>query len=242
VQVEALSIRLRPRGHWEAADLGVRLCQRAARSVFGCYWLAAVPVIAVALAAFEIAAWLPAVVLWFAKPWLDRSILFALARAAFGTASTPIDLWRAQRDIWWRQLIGTWTLRRLCPWRSLTQPVHQLEGLSMTGRIKRAALIRRGRAGAGTLLTAVFGWIELVLVIALIALAFWFAPSGHEPDLTTLFDDGERQVQFALAVAYGVVVAFLEPFYVAAGFAMYLNRRAELEAWDIEQELRRAFG
>jgi len=27
---------------------------------------------------------------------------------------------------------------------------------------------------------------------------------------------------------------------VAAGFAMYLNRRVELEAWDIEQELRRA--
>jgi hypothetical protein len=45
-----------------------------------------------------------------------------------------------------------------------------------------------------------------------------------------------------MAVAYAFVVAFLEPFYVAAGFAMYLNRRAELEAWDVEQELRRAFG
>jgi hypothetical protein len=33
----------------------------------------------------------------------------------------------------------------------------------------------------------------------------------------------------------------LEPFYVAAGFAMYLNRRVELEAWDIEQEFRRGF-
>ena len=33
----------------------------------------------------------------------------------------------------------------------------------------------------------------------------------------------------------------MEPFYVAAGFAMYLNRRVELEAWDIEQEFRRAF-
>ncbi len=34
---------------------------------------------------------------------------------------------------------------------------------------------------------------------------------------------------------------FVEPFYVAAGFAMYLNRRVELEAWDVEQELRHAF-
>jgi hypothetical protein len=36
-------------------------------------------------------------------------------------------------------------------------------------------------------------------------------------------------------------VLFVEPFYVAAGFGMYLSRRAELEAWDIEQEFRRAF-
>jgi hypothetical protein len=36
-------------------------------------------------------------------------------------------------------------------------------------------------------------------------------------------------------------VVVLEPFYVAAGFAMYLNRRVQLEAWDIEQEFRRAF-
>ena len=38
-----------------------------------------------------------------------------------------------------------------------------------------------------------------------------------------------------------MAVLFLEPFYVGAGFAIYLNRRAELEAWDIEQEFRRAF-
>jgi hypothetical protein len=41
--------------------------------------------------------------------------------------------------------------------------------------------------------------------------------------------------------AYPLAALFMEPFYVAAGFAMYLNRRVELEAWDIEQEFRRAF-
>jgi hypothetical protein len=38
-----------------------------------------------------------------------------------------------------------------------------------------------------------------------------------------------------------VAVAIVEPFFVGAGFAMYLNRRVELEAWDIEQEFRLAF-
>jgi hypothetical protein len=40
---------------------------------------------------------------------------------------------------------------------------------------------------------------------------------------------------------YVVAALVVEPFYAAAGFAMYLSRRADLEAWDIEQDLRRAF-
>ena len=48
-------------------------------------------------------------------------------------------------------------------------------------------------------------------------------------------------LQLTSAAAYVVVALFLEPFFVASGFAMYLNRRASLEAWDIEQEFRRAF-
>jgi len=34
-------------------------------------------------------------------------------------------------------------------------------------------------------------------------------------------------------------VLVLEPFYVAAGFALYLSRRTQLEGWDIEVALRR---
>ncbi len=44
-----------------------------------------------------------------------------------------------------------------------------------------------------------------------------------------------------LYAAHAAAVLFVEPFYVAAGFAMYLNRRVELEAWDVEQDLRHAF-
>lgn len=243
MQVDAFAIRLRPRGHWEAADLGVRLCQRFARSVFACYGLVMVPMAIISLATFAFADWLPVLVLWCAKPWLDRTILFVLSRAAFGVPSTPLDLWRARRDVWWHQLLGTWTVRRLCPWRSLTQPVQQLEGLDLSARRKRAALIRRSRGGAGTLLTSVYGSIEMLLMFAIISLAYWFAPPGQELDLAALIKgDAEHQWQLVFALCYALVVGFLEPFYVASGFAMYLNRRVELEAWDIEQEFRRAFG
>jgi hypothetical protein len=73
---------------------------------------------------------------------------------------------------------------------------------------------------------------------------FWLAPAGQTPDPSALFTGGPGVNDLMLlvpSISYALAVLFLEPFYVAAGFALYLNRRAELEAWDIEQDLRRAF-
>jgi hypothetical protein len=113
VQLDTLAVRLRPRTPLEAADLGVRLCQARMRSIYPCYALAAAPVMIVAFALFEVNAWLPGLVIWWAKPWLDRTILFVLSRAAFGTATSPADVWRARREVWWRRFLFTWTIRRL---------------------------------------------------------------------------------------------------------------------------------
>jgi hypothetical protein len=233
---------MRPRAPLEAADLGARLCQDAARSVYPCYAAVAVPIVAFALASFEIAAWLPALVLWWAKPWLDRTVLFVLSRAAFGQGTSLTDLWQAQGQVWWRQLLLTWTWRRLSPWRSFTQPVYQLEGLMLGKLGSRIRQIRRRKSGPALLVTSAFSLAETSLAAAAASLVIWFAPTEQGLGvLQTFFSSESALGPLVFAVAYAVVVLFLEPFYVAAGFAMYLNRRAELEAWDVEQELRRAF-
>jgi hypothetical protein len=225
----------------EAADLGVRLAQSAAPSIFKCYLLVALPVMAFALASFEFAVWLPVLALWWAKPWLDRTILFVLSRAAFGQTTSLRDVWQAQRYVWWSQLIRTWTTRRLSPWRSFTQPVYQLEGLSGSKLRKRVQQIRSGKSGPAFLLTGAYLFGELAAMASLLSLVKWFAPAGYEPKLLELLrGDSATQAQFAVVLAYAIAVAVLEPFYVASGFAMYLNRRVDLEAWDIEQEFRRA--
>jgi hypothetical protein len=223
----------------EAADLGVRLCQSAARPVYVCYWALGLPVVALSLATFEIADWLPGLLIWWAKPWLDQTILFVLSRAAFGQPTTPGDLWNAQRRVWWSQLPLSLTLRRLSPWRSFTQPVYQLEGLPLFKARRRVLQIRRGKTGPAVLMTSAFGTAELVLTVAVTSLLFWFMPG--EVSRATVFSQSTTFIALPMTIAYAAVVLFLEPFYVAAGFAMYLNRRAQLEAWDIEQELRRAF-
>ena len=244
MRVDAFAIRLRPRANFEAADLGVRLCQSAARSVFPCYLAVLVPVTALALASFEIAAWLPILVLWWVKPWLDRTILFVLSRAAFGQPTRPADVWREQRQVWWGQLFLTLTWRRLSPWRSFTQPVYQLEGLRGAELRARVRQIRLGRGRASTGISSAFGFAETSLLFALVSLLAWFAPQGTEESLTQQIFSGTGSgwLDFVFSIGYAMTIGFVEPFYVAAGFALYLNRRAELEAWDIEQEFRRAFG
>jgi hypothetical protein len=242
VQIDSLALRMRPRRPLEAADVGSRLCQHAAGDVYRCYGAVAVPVIALALASGEIAAWLPTLVLWWVKPWLDRTVLFVLARAAFGQSTTLGDLWRAQRQVWWGQLLLTLTWRRLSPWRSFTQPVYQLEGLTVWQLRKRLRQIRGRQSGSAALLTSAFSLAETTLALALAALLFLLTPSEQSFDLAAALNgEAATLVALVLPLAYAGAVLFLEPFYVANGFAMYLNRRAELEAWDVEQELRRAF-
>lgn len=242
MQIDSLAIRMRPRTPLEAADLGACLCRSAAVPAYLCYGAVALPVVALALASYEIAGWLPGLVIWWAKPWFDRTILFVLSRSAFGQSTTLGDLWQAQRRVWWGQLLLTLTTRRLSPWRSFTQPVYQLEGLSFREMRKRVLTIRGKKTGPALLMTSAFSLAETALTIAVISLCFWFAPTEQTPDLSALLDGADSSlVMLVPPAAYAIVVFFLEPFYVAAGFAMYLNRRAELEAWDVEQELRHAF-
>jgi hypothetical protein len=242
VRVDAIAVRLRPRTPMEAADLGTRLCQSAARDVYLCLFLAAIPIALLTAASAELARWLPSLVIWMAKPWLDRTILFVLSRAAFGQRTSPADLWRSQRQVWWSQLLHTLIQQRLSPWRSLTQPVYQLEGVRLLKAGPRVRQIRRRKVGSAMLVTFGYSFVEQCLVVALLSLAFWFAPEGETPmTLDLLTGVLPTFIAVATPIALGIVVLFLEPFYVAAGFGIYLNRRAELEAWDIEQEFRRAF-
>jgi hypothetical protein len=240
VQINALALRMRPRTPMEAADLGVRLCQSTARQVYVCYWAVGLPIAALCLATYEIAGWLPGLLMWWAKPWLDRTILFVLSRAAFGQTTSVSDLWSAQRRVWWSQLLLSLTLRRLSPWRSFTQPVHQLEGLPLLKMRKRVLQVRGGQTRPAVLMTSAFSVAETILAVACVSLIFWFMPSREQP-VNPLSPETAAFIELPLTFAYFVVVLFLEPFYVAAGFAMYLNRRTQLEAWDIEQEFRRAF-
>ena len=147
MQVDALALRLRPRAPLEAADLGVRLCQNAARSIYVCYAMVALPVIAVAFSTAGIASWLPTTILWLAKPWFDRTILFVLSRAAFGQKTSSGDLLKAKKQVWWDQLLFNSDRSPSVAVEIFTQPVYQLEGLSPSYSAAACAADPKARCG-----------------------------------------------------------------------------------------------
>ncbi len=241
MQNDAAEVVWRPRTTWEGCDLGIRLLQSWLRPVFICYLTVAIPLFCIFAAAGAAVAWLPILLIWLSKPWLDRTILFVLSRALFGRATSPLDMWRARADVWWHQLAAALTLRRLTASRSFTQPIVQLEGLhgsELRARIGRLAARHRGVARAAT---QAFGIAEFALFTSIFFLQVWLAPHTDADPWSDLRSMGRPDNAWVSTIEYAAIVCFLEPFYVAAGFGMYLNRRVELEAWDVEQEFRRAF-
>jgi len=242
MRVDALALVLRPRSMFEAADLGAALLHAHARSVWHCFLPFYGGVLLLVLPTAYFATWLPPLLLFMLKPWLDRTLLFVLARAAFGQASCWADVWQARSALWFKQWFAT-LFSRLSPRRAYLLPALQLEGqFGRSLRARRRQLLRH-RSGAAVGLHFVFSHVEMALYFSLLSLGIWFASEGsRENVLTWIFsDDAEWLSQLVTTLAYALVVGLLEPFYVAAGFCMYLNRRVELEAWDVEQALRAAF-
>ena len=234
-----VTVALRPRTPWEATDLGLAMTQAWWRAAYPPFLLVAAAIyVAVSLLLWSDPAWVP-VVMWWLKPLFDRLLLYVYSQALFGVVPDTRRSLRALPgllgDGLWRQL----TYLRLDTIRSFRTPVMQLERLGgRAGGERLRVLARRGRSHAAGLTIACVH-MEVLLVIGAVLLATVMVPSQLEVDVAgrLMAAGGAEAVAWNLLLMVGFVM--VEPFYVAAGFALYLNRRTELEGWDIELRLRR---
>ncbi len=241
MKAEQLQLALRPRPSYEAVDLGVRMTQQAARSLLRAYLPLALLLVAACGCTIELASWLPSLLLWWFKPWLDRTLLDIYAREAFGEPTGFADAWAARGRAPWSHLARMLTFGRLSLMRSYAMPVMQLEGQTGAPRRHRLRIIVRGQSGAAIMMQQAFATCEACLMLGLLSLTAWLTPGMNNLDMLKSLSHGDLATTFVLFAAQAVAVLFVEPFYVAAGFAMYLNRRVQIEAWDVEQDLRHAF-
>ncbi|WP_409299282.1 DUF4129 domain-containing protein [Pseudomonas sp. KCJK8993] len=238
------SVVIRPRNAWEAMDLGLLLGQRHRGLLMTSWAIVSLPVFA--LLSLLLWEWpsLALLLFWWLKPAFERLPLFILSKALFG--DTP-SLGQALRQ-WPRllkpQLLASLTWRRLSMSRSFLMPVMQLEGLSGDARQQRLGVLLQRNAGAARWLTVIGVHLESALWIGLMALFYLLLPQQVELDWNwqTLIVATQQDwlwLEHLTNAFYALVLVVWEPLYVACGFSLYLNRRTELEAWDIELVFRR---
>ncbi|MCM2335242.1 MAG: hypothetical protein NDI66_00430 [Pseudomonas sp.] len=245
MRIDALTVALRPRTAWEAVELGGALLRAHAGAVWRPWLALTLPLFALlnlALWALD-QLWLAAPLMWWLKPLFDRVPLYVLSRAVFGDVPAPRATLRALPAFARPSLLAGLTWRRLSPVRSLYLPVDVLEGAGGADARARRAALGGPVYGVAALLTLVCVNFELVLMAGLAALAFVFIPPEYVVDaargLWELLVAQPAWIQLAYnAIAYAAT-AVIEPFFVAAGFGLYLNRRTGIEGWDIELGLRR---
>jgi hypothetical protein len=241
MRIDSITLRLRPRGSYEAMDLGVRLVQRNAKVVYLAWCAFVVPFCIAALTLNSIAAWVPSVVLWWFKPLYDRIVLFVLSRAVFGQQVAMRDVTGSWRGIFGNGLIWALTFRRFDMARSFMLPIYLLEGLSGKRRRQRAKVIQKNTRGDAVLLTVAYVHMEIAIELSLLALLFLMLPQHSSLPIWGWLTSEDAPIAFTILTQglYFLAISVIEPFYVASGFTLYLNRRVELEAWDIELDLKR---
>ncbi|OAX55192.1 DUF4129 domain-containing protein [Xanthomonas graminis] len=246
MRIERLDVVLRARSAWEAMELGSALVRRHAGAIWKPWLLVTLPLFALLnLGAWAIdQLWLAGLLLWWLKPVLDRIPLFVISRGVFGDVPRARDTLRAQWGWGWGTLFGYLTWRRLSPARTVFMPLELLEGAGAEQQRQRRRSLGGAVYGHALLLASVCWHFELMLCLACIAAILMFVPVELLPETmraawALVGEENPVWADVGLNAFGWLAMTLIEPFFVGAGFGLYLNRRTEIEAWDVEMALRR---
>lgn len=245
MRIEDLSVALRPRSSWEAVELGFALARRHYGVILKAWLITSLPVLALLTAVcwpLDLL-WLPIVLMWWLKPLFERLPLLVISRGVFGQPPGLQDSLRQQAAM--AGPILPWLLwRRLSPSRSLLMPVDLLEGVRGKLRSARCSALARNASGHAALLLLVLLHVEFILSFAVLLLVLMLVPvefldAASKAMWETLFEDPPAWAEALLGLLSWLCMSLVAPFYVGGGFGLYLNRRTQIEAWDIELGFRR---
>lgn len=242
MRLEDITAEVRPRVAWEAIDLGFHMAQAWWRALALIGLVLILPFILLLHLLLYDHIIIASLVTWWLKPLYDRVYLHFYSRALFGETPTVRDTLHALPVALLNTgLFMALTVYRFDPARAFTLPVWQLEGLRGAQRRARIRLLQRPVRGTAIGLTFACLNFELVLDLGLLLLIVLFIPQHLDfglSDLLRLQQDNAWAQMLANAF-YFIALSIIEPCYIAAGFALYLNRRTLLEGWDIELAFRR---
>ncbi len=243
MNLDSISAAVRPRTHWEAIDLGFMMAREWWKPLIISWIAITLPFFILINTIFIDHLSIAAVIMWWLKPLWERVPLYILSRALFGeipTLKSTLKFFlkffnqssRFQTMLWL-------TLCRLKISRSLDLPCTQLEGLKGKALSQRWKLLHKNCRDAAMWLTLVCVHLELFIVLAIVVFIYMFIPAHVEFDFWGSLTSQKTGIIFCSNFISYVGMTLVAPFYIAGGFSLYINRRTQLEAWDIELEFRR---
>lgn len=249
MQLERFRLTLRPRGGWETVDLGMTMVRHWWKPLYGVWLLCWVPFTVLIFAMAWSLEWEPAwafLLLWWLKPVLSRPLLAILSGAVFDQPPTFGQVLRRwPRLLWHSGLLGALLLRRLSSARTVFLPVWQLEGQRGRAARQRSSLLGRTTRSQASSMALALNHMALFMALGLFMLVALFIPSAESwrmpwDPLKDMLEGMSATVgAWLFPLLMSLLDSLLEPYFVAGGFSLYLQRRTVLEGWDLEIAFRR---
>lgn len=246
MNLENVTVEMRPRSEWESADFGVRMIRRDARAIYAVWFAITLPLIALTVLAILFTPYvgIATFLYWWLEPVADGPILRIISRRLFGESADVRASLRATLTVAWRNKIFLLTPLRFHFARSTAMPITQLEGLRGAGRRERAKVLNLRIMNFGTGVTIAYQHLVLALYLGIILIGYLLVPAAYQDSAGAEWmnffweQEGPASAVFNLLVFYAAQTA-LQPWFVGAGFGLYINCRTQLEAWDVEVAFRR---
>jgi len=250
MRLEDVTARIRPRSRWESIDLGCAMARRSYGSILiawmVCVWpLWAVGVIGLGyLLEDGVHVFWSLVWIWLSLGVAGRLPLHVVSRELFGEKVTAWQVIKLWPKMLFQNLLTAFT-SRFSTTRGLSMPISQLEGLKGATYRSRVSLLSRNGGDGATQASMV-----ALLMVLVTAASCWFFMMmvyqfyGENDFFERIFEDlylygDDHSNLWLILLFYCIGVTLIEPLYVGAGFAMYVNSRTMTEGWDIELSLRR---
>ncbi|MET0122234.1 MAG: DUF4129 domain-containing protein [Candidatus Thiodiazotropha sp. 6PLUC9] len=237
MDLNKIAIRLRPRSSWEGMDLGFAMAREWFLNLWLLWLCSALPVMLL-LTLLPLPLWLAGVIMWWLKPAYEPPLLFWMSRRVFSEEVTLSAVFKEWTRIVLPQLFASLTWRRLTLSRSFFMPVVVLEGLKGARRTKRISVLGK-TSNVSVWLTSVGLHFEVILQFGLLGLILALIPEDLLwVDWQSYLFKPDPVSEWLHHLSALAAMSLIAPFYVAAGFGLYLTRRSQLEAWDLELGLR----
>ncbi|HSC68283.1 MAG TPA: hypothetical protein VLC79_11355, partial [Cellvibrio sp.] len=240
MNLDQVTLEIRPRSAWEAVDLGLLMAKRWWLPMTKIWLLISAPVFALTLLIPDSWFWVSALLMWWLKPVFERPLLHILSHAVFNELPDTRSTYKLFPSLATEQLFASLTWRRFSPTRAMDLSVLQLEGLAGARRQERLSVLHREDSSPTGWISFIGLALEILLWGGMLSFIWALLPQELDVDWAGLFFNQESAELHSLQLLlWYCAISLTAPFYIACGFALYLNRRIKLEAWDIDIAFRR---